>query len=93
MDDLTSLYAGSPFIAAIQNRLADALEAASSGTGWTDWRAAERHVDRVEAVRRHLSTADQWWEDMSFEQRGDYVRDVLAPLRLSDELLVELCTL
>ena len=61
MDDLTSVYAGSPFIAAIQNRLADALEAADPGTGWTDWRPAEEHTDRVGAVRRHLSTPGRWW--------------------------------
>jgi hypothetical protein len=90
MDDLTSVYAGSPFIAAIQNRLADALEAADPGSGWTDWRAAEQHTDRVEAVRRHLSTAGRWWRDMSREQREGYVSDILAPLRLSDELLAEL---
>lgn len=32
-DDLGSIYAGSPFIAAIQHRLADALEAADPGQG------------------------------------------------------------
>ena len=93
MDDLTSVYAGSPFIAAIQNRLADALEAADLGTGWTGWRAAEQHIDRVEAVRHHLSTAVRWWRDLSREQREDYIRDVLAPLRLSNELLAELSAL
>jgi hypothetical protein len=55
MDDLTSVYAGSPFIAAIQHRLADVLEAADPGSGWTDWRAAEQNVDRVEAARRHVT--------------------------------------
>jgi hypothetical protein len=62
-DDLASVYAGSPFIAAIQNRLVDALEAADPGTGWTHWRAAEQHIDRIEAVRHHLSTVGQWWWD------------------------------
>ena len=32
--NLNSVYAGSPIIAAVQNRLADALEAADPGTGW-----------------------------------------------------------
>ena len=41
LEDITSIYAGSPFIAAIQNRLADALESADAGTGWSDWRDAK----------------------------------------------------
>lgn len=90
VEDITSVYAGSPFLAAIQHRLADALEAADPGTRWKEWRAAEQHLQRVETVRCHLSTAGQWWKDMAREQRGAYVRDILAPLRLSAELLAEL---
>jgi hypothetical protein len=90
LDDLTSVYVGSPFIAAVQRRLADALEAADSGTRWATWRAAERHVHRVELLRRHLAEAGRWWKEMSRERRGAYVQDVLAPLRLPAQLLAEL---
>jgi hypothetical protein len=89
-EDISSVYAGSPFLAAIQNRLADALEAADPGTGWTEWRAAAQHTHRVDAVRRHLASADGWWNAMSREQRDAHVRDLLAPLRVSDDLLGEL---
>ncbi|WFE49878.1 hypothetical protein [Micromonospora sp. WMMD1155] len=89
-EDLGSVYAGSPFIAAIQHRLVDALEAADPGQGWRTWRNADAHPHRVEAVRAHLAQAGEWWQDASDEQRAAYVRDLLAPLRLSQELLCEL---
>ncbi|WP_203841260.1 hypothetical protein [Winogradskya humida] len=88
-EDLSSEYAGSPFVAAIQNRLADALEAADPGPGWTKWRAAERHQHRVDAVRQHLSDAGHW-NAMSREQREAYVEDLLAPLRIASDLLDDL---
>ncbi|WP_019900254.1 hypothetical protein [Salinispora arenicola] len=92
-DDLGSVYAGSPFIAAIQHRLADALEAADPGQGWHDWRNADGHPHRVQAVRAHLTGAGKWWHDANGEQRAAYVRDILALLRPSPELLAELTTI
>jgi hypothetical protein len=92
-EDLSSEYAGSPFIAAIQNRLADALEAADPGLGWTTWRAAEGHDQRVDAVRQHFLSAAVHWNGMSREQRKAYVQDLLAPLRTPDDLLAELVDL
>ncbi|MEU7611926.1 hypothetical protein [Micromonospora sp. NPDC049204] len=89
-EDLGSVYAGSPFIAAIQHRLVDALEAADPGQGWRTWRNADAHPHRVEAIRAHLTQAGEWWQDANDEQRAAYVRDLLAPLRLSQELLAEL---
>ena len=90
LEDISSVYAGSPFIAAIQHRLADALELADPGTGWNDWRKAEQHGHRVEAVRQYLAAAGPWWMQLGLEQRGAYVRDILAPLRVSTELLADL---
>lgn len=89
-EDLSSEYAGSPFIAAIQNRLADALEAADPGSGWTTWRAAGGHQQRIDAVRQHLLSTTGRWNDMSREQRRAYVQDLLAPLRTPEALLAEL---
>lgn len=89
-EDLTDVYAGSPYLAAIQNRLADALEAADPGSGWTRWRAAEAHEQRVDAVRDHLLSAGGRWDEMSRELRRGYVQSLLAPLRVSDDLLTEL---
>lgn len=89
-DDLDSEYAGSPFVAAIQHRLADALEAADPGDSWTVWRAADQHPHRVDAVRAHLSQQGEWWLASDEDRRSAYVRDLLAPLRPSRELLAEL---
>src|SRR3954464_8831995 len=57
LEDIASVYAGSPIIAAIQRRLADALELADPGPGWSYWREADRHGQRIEAVRQHLAGA------------------------------------
>ena len=89
-EDFSSIYAGSPHIAAVQNRLADTLEAADPGAGWSDWRAAEGHEGRVEAVRRHLRSSGNALNDMSTDIRTHHVRDLLAPLRLSEALVAEL---
>jgi hypothetical protein len=59
-EDIASEFAGSPFIAAIQNRLADALEAADAGSAWRNWRKAETHTDRVESIRLYLAGAGGW---------------------------------
>jgi hypothetical protein len=89
-DDLGSVYAGSPFIAAIQHRLADALEDADAGHGWRGWRDAAAHPHRVEAVRLHLSEESEWWDGASEEQEATHVRNLLAPLRPAPELLFDL---
>jgi hypothetical protein len=89
-EDFSSVYAGSPYIAAIQNRLADALEAADPGSGWTEWRAAEGHEGRVDAVRHLLLSGSRAWTGMSREERQAYVQDLLAPLRLAQDLMTEL---
>jgi hypothetical protein len=86
-DDLGSVYAGSPFIAAIQHRLADALENADAGHRWRDWRDAAAHPHRVEAVHLQLSEEGKWWDGASEEQRATHVRNLLAPLRPAPELL------
>ena len=88
--DLDGRYAGSPIIAAIQRRLADALEAAHPDQRWREWRKADGHADGVEVVRRHLAGAGTWWQEADPEKRAAYVRDLLAPLRPSDQLVVEL---
>ncbi|WP_233624224.1 hypothetical protein [Actinoplanes sp. ATCC 53533] len=89
-EDISSEYAASPFIAAIQNRLADALEAADPGSGWTTWRAADGHQQRVDAIRQHLESTASRRNGMTREQRRAYVQDLLAPLRIPEDQLTEL---
>jgi hypothetical protein len=92
-DDPESPYAGSPYIAAIQHRLADALENAEPAKDWRTWRQAERHEHRVELVKARLAGAGGWWRKLSTDEKRAYVHDLLAPLLPSDELLDELAAM
>src|SRR5689334_20142862 len=89
-DNLDSVYAGSQIIATVQNRLADALEAADAGTGWSDWRRADRHNHRLEAIQRYVAGLGERWLGMSQTQRELFVRSLLAPLRASDAQIAEI---
>lgn len=88
-------YFGSPFIASVQHKLADALAAESEGAGvdWVAWRDAGAHPSVVEKVRRHLRGLGTWWAEASTAGRKAYVRDLLAPLLADEGLLGELSSL
>ena len=89
-DGPEDVYFGSPFIASVQHKLADALEAAEPSKGWAAWRDAAGHLEKVEKVRRHVAGQGGWWSAASVPKREAYVRDVFAPLRVGEELLGEL---
>ncbi|MEV6130985.1 hypothetical protein AB0M05_29900 [Streptomyces violaceusniger] len=89
-DGPEDVYFGSPFIASVQHKLADALAAAEPSKGWAVWRNAAGHPEKVERVRRHLAGLGEWWIAASVTKREAYVRDVFAPLRVGEELLGEL---
>ncbi|MEU4930727.1 hypothetical protein AB0G54_30205 [Streptomyces yokosukanensis] len=44
----------------------------------------------MERIRNHLAGLGEWWTVASVIKREAYVRDLLAPLRVDDELLGEL---
>ncbi|MGW4824723.1 hypothetical protein ACWEP4_38845 [Streptomyces sp. NPDC004227] len=44
----------------------------------------------MERIRSHLAGLGEWWTVTSVIKREAYVRDLLAPLRVDDELLGEL---
>jgi hypothetical protein len=85
-------YFGSPFIASVQHKLADALAAAEPGQGeaWATWRDAAGHLGKVEKIRQHLAHLGDWWADAPAAKREAYVRDLFAPLLVDEELLGEL---
>jgi hypothetical protein len=91
-DGPEDVFFGSPFIASVQHKLADALTAAepAHARDWEEWRDAARHPEKVEKVRRHLARLGDWWTDASPAERNAYVRDLLAPLLVGEELLGEL---
>jgi hypothetical protein len=88
-DDPEDVFFGSPFIASVQNKLADALAAAEPGQreAWETWRDAASHPEKVETVRRHLASRTGWWATVPAAKREAYVRDLMAPLVVDDELL------
>jgi hypothetical protein len=52
-----------------------------------------RALPGMAVVRDHLVRVGAWWPTATYEQRAAHVRDVLAPLLVSDELLNELASL
>lgn len=80
---------GSPYIASIQHRLVEALEQAE-GDRWVEWRQAAAHPTEVEVVRKHLIGETRWFATAAKDDQERYVRDLLAPLIPSPELLAEL---
>lgn len=89
-DGPEDVFFGSPFIAAIQHRLVDALAAAEPTKDWDAWRDASRHPEKIDKVRQHLADLSDWWKGVPPAQREEHVRTVLAPLLLGKELLHEL---
>jgi hypothetical protein len=94
-DGPEDVYFGSPLIASVQNKLADALagESAAEAAKWAAWRDARRHPHILERIRQHLAgVASDWWANAPAVKRQDYVRDLLAPLTADESLLAELTT-
>jgi hypothetical protein len=89
-DSQEDVYFGSPFIASVQHKLVDALAAAEPAKNWAAWRDAAGHPEKVERIRSHLAELGEWWTVAPVIKREAYVRDLLAPLRVDDELLGEL---
>ncbi|MFI6031843.1 hypothetical protein [Amycolatopsis magusensis] len=89
-DGPEDVYFGSPFVASVQHKLADALAAAEPTKNWTAWRDAAEHPEKVEKVRRHVAQLSEWWAAAPVTKREAYVRDLFAPLLVNEELLGEL---
>lgn len=85
-DDLDE-FRGSPFIAAIERRLAEALSAQHDGSvvGRLD---DAPHV--IAAVRARIQRTGSWWSSASGEDRRRFVRDLITPYEASEELLASL---
>jgi hypothetical protein len=79
---------GSPILAALANRVVDALT--QIDPRWSEWRDAEKHPDRVAVAARHLHANPSWasWSDAERERQ---VRNHLAPLVASTSLVAALC--
>ena len=78
---------GSPLLAALSNRVVDELT--KIDPRWADWRAAENHPERIAIARKHL-LGNPRWPTMSKAERIDHVRNQLAPLVPSEDLVASI---
>jgi hypothetical protein len=85
--DVDDEYVGSPYIAGVQRRLADALQAATPGPGWGRWRDASEHEHRLPGVRAQVVRT---LPSVPADKRRQFVLDVFAPLLPSSDLVNEL---
>jgi len=80
---------GSPHLAAVADRVLDAL--AAKDERWNEWRQASptRHAELLESVRQHLKKTRRLpaWQTWSHEKRRKVVRLLLSPLIADDELV------
>ncbi|RZU51198.1 hypothetical protein EV385_3005 [Krasilnikovia cinnamomea] len=83
-------FFGSPFIAAVQHRLADALTTAEPSKPWAAWRDAAGHSEKIDKVRNHIAGLGRFWAEANVTTRRQCVRDLLAPLLPDDTLLHDL---
>jgi hypothetical protein len=82
-------FFASPFVAAVQRRLAAALRDID-GPKWDVWADARNHPREVDKVRSYLNAAGTWWSSATEELRRSHVIDLLSPLIVPDDLLAEL---
>ncbi|MEV4539285.1 hypothetical protein AB0J82_36480 [Asanoa sp. NPDC049518] len=83
-------FFGSPFVASVQHKLADALAVAEPSKPWAAWRDADGHDAELEKVRQHIAGLGSFWTNADATTRRRYVCDLLAPLLPDDDLLREL---
>jgi len=84
-------YFDSPYIAAVQRRVAAVLR--SLEPSWDDWSDARHHEPEVERVRAYLLAAGSWWTSAPLEERRRHVLDLLSPLDVPPDLLEQLASL
>ena len=86
---------GSALVADLANQVADALEkhettnpvASLSDAG--EWRNPSNHPGKIEFVRRRLIECGHW-PDWTTDEKQDYIRILLSPLREESSLCQEL---
>jgi hypothetical protein len=83
-------FFGSPIIADIQHQLLDLIVAAEPQSDWASWRQADVHTDIVGQIRRFIEDGSRSWPAMTDGVRRRFVKDLLAPLIPSTELVDDL---
>ncbi|MEV0899532.1 hypothetical protein [Actinoplanes sp. NPDC049802] len=77
-DGTENEFFGSPLIAAVQHRLADALATAEPSKPWAAWRDTAGHSEKIDKVRNHIAGLGRFWAEADATTRRKYVLDLLA---------------
>jgi hypothetical protein len=87
---------GSPLVAAIAHQIVETLAEMDSGkTGeaarskWQAWRTISPERREYQIIQTKLSSAPGW-RTLSASEQTQYVKDLVSPLLISDELIRQL---
>lgn len=87
---------GSPFVATIANQVIEALmsvdiskEGESSRVKWQAWRTISPERREYQIVKAKIR-AEALWKTWSFDEQVNYVRILVSPFQISDELINDL---
>lgn len=80
--------AGSPIVAKLVNDLIEELESID-GSGWREWRVAEKHQDRIEDLICALKKSNL--SHLKEEDYEQFVINALAPLIAEKETVSYIC--
>jgi hypothetical protein len=97
-DPNDSCIQGSPFVAAVANRVVEALiemethrEGESAVAKWHDWRHISPERREYQMVESTLQS-NPFWKTLGSAEQIKYVEDLVSPLQISHELIHQLIT-
>jgi hypothetical protein len=90
------LIQGSPLVSAIANRVVEVLkvmdldkEGEAARQKWQEWRQISPERREYRLVKSRIRS-DTFWKNWNLEEQKMYVRDLVSPLQISDELINQL---
>lgn len=92
-DPNNSAIQGSPYVATIANQAIEVLiemevskEKESSRSKWQEWRRISPDRREYQIVQTKIKL-EALWKTWSFDEQTTYVKDLVSPLQISDELI------
>jgi hypothetical protein len=86
----------SPMVAKIANQVVEVLiemevskNGESSRSKWQEWRKVSSDRREYQIVQTKVKS-EALWKTWSFDEQAIYVKDLVSPLQISDELISEL---
>lgn len=95
-DPSDSAIQGSPYVATIANQAIEVLieievskEGESSRLKWQEWRKISPDRREYKIVQTKIKS-EALWKTWSFDEQTTYIKDLVSPLQISDEMVSEL---